>query len=128
MKAPDIPTDLLRTLVAVIDCESYTRAAKVLGCSQPTVSLHMQRLQRHAQGKLMLRQRKPVELTPLGTQLAGYARQILALHGELAYLTEENAGSQTVRVGLPTGSLAPSRPRALMVDTRQWSVHGGSGV
>ena len=114
MKALDIPTDLLRTLVAVIDCQSYTRAAKVLGCSQPTVSLHMQRLQRHAQGKLMLRQRKPVELTPLGTQLAGYARQILALHGELAYLTGENAGSQTVRVGLPTDYATATLQSGLM--------------
>ncbi len=102
MKALDIPTDLLRTLVTVIDCQSYTRAAEVLGCSQPTVSLHMRRLQRHAEGELIIRQLKPVELTALGAQLAGYARRILALHGELSYLTGENAGSETVRVGLPT--------------------------
>ena len=56
MKALDIPTDLLRTLVTVIDCQSYTRAAEVLGCSQPTVSLHMRRLQRHAEGELIIRQ------------------------------------------------------------------------
>tara|TARA_Y100000588_G_scaffold320543_1_gene351190 strand:- start:1503 stop:2405 length:903 start_codon:yes stop_codon:yes gene_type:complete len=102
MKALDIPTDLLRTLVTVIDCQSYTRAAEILGCSQPTVSLHMRRLQDHADGELVLPKRKPVELTALGTQLASYARRILALHGELSYLTEENTGSETVRVGLPT--------------------------
>ena len=82
MKALDIPTDLLRTLVTVIDCQSYTRAAEILGCSQPTVSLHMRRLQDHADGELVLPKRKPVELTALGTQLASYARRILALHGD----------------------------------------------
>ena len=41
----NIPTDLLRTLVAVIDLRSFTKAAASLGLTQPAVSAQIQRLQ-----------------------------------------------------------------------------------
>ena len=34
----NIPTDLLRTLVAVVDLRSFTKAAVKLGVTQPAVS------------------------------------------------------------------------------------------
>jgi len=40
----NIPTDLLRTLVAVVDLRSYTKAANSLGVTQPAVSAQIKRL------------------------------------------------------------------------------------
>ena len=41
----NIPTDLLRTLVAVVDLRSFTKAAQSLGVTQPAVSAQIKRLQ-----------------------------------------------------------------------------------
>ena len=41
----NIPTDLLRTLVTVVDLGSFTKAAASLGLTQPAVSSQIKRLQ-----------------------------------------------------------------------------------
>ena len=41
----NIPTDLLRTLVAVVNLRSFTKAAQSLGVTQPAVSAQVKRLQ-----------------------------------------------------------------------------------
>jgi DNA-binding transcriptional LysR family regulator len=41
----NIPTDLLRTLVAVVDMRGFTMAAQSLGVTQPAVSAQIKRLQ-----------------------------------------------------------------------------------
>ncbi len=41
----NIPTELLRTLVAVVDLRSFTKAAQSLGVTQPAVSAQIKRLQ-----------------------------------------------------------------------------------
>jgi len=41
----NIPTDMLRTLVAVVDHRSFTKAAMTLGVTQPAVSAQIKRLQ-----------------------------------------------------------------------------------
>ena len=39
----NIPTELLRTLVAVVDLRSFTKAAQSLGVTQPAVSAQIKR-------------------------------------------------------------------------------------
>src|SRR5262249_56823866 len=41
----NIPTELLRTLVFVVDQRSFTKAAQSLGVTQPAVSAQIKRLQ-----------------------------------------------------------------------------------
>ena len=41
----NLPTELLRTFVTVIEVESYTHAAELLGRTQPAISLQMKRLE-----------------------------------------------------------------------------------
>ena len=116
----EIPTDWLRSFVTLVDCDSYTRAAKILGCSQPTISVQIQRLEA-AQGKLIDRDKKRLTLTPLGAQVATYARQILTLHGELSCLTAERMTDLTVRIGLPTDFATQALQSSLMTLAREKS-------
>ena len=45
MRLVNLPIDNLRTLVAVIDLGSYTKAADRVGRTQPAVTLQIQKLQ-----------------------------------------------------------------------------------
>ena len=44
MKIINLPTDLLRTFVTVVEVEGFTKAADILGRTQPAISLQVQRL------------------------------------------------------------------------------------
>mgnify|MGYP000284659476 CR=1 FL=1 len=53
MRAINLPTDLLRAFVSVIDLGGYTRAADALGRTQPAISLQMKRLEELLDAKLL---------------------------------------------------------------------------
>ena len=72
--------DLLATFLAVADTGSFTKAADRLGLSQPTVSQHVQRLEKAAGRMLVDRDTRQVRLTDNGDAMAGFARTILAAH------------------------------------------------
>lgn len=73
----------LRTLVAVVDRQSFTRAARVLHLSQSTVSQHIRLLERRVGAELLIREQSGVKLTPLGGEFVDRARTLLAEHDEL---------------------------------------------
>jgi len=80
MKIINLPTDLLRTFVTVVEVEGFTKAADILGRTQPAISLQVQRLEQLVGHKLILRVGKNVSLTEQGESLTVYARQILRLN------------------------------------------------
>ena len=80
MKIINLPTDLFRTFVTVVEVEGFTKAADILGCTQPAISLQVQRLEQLVGHKLILRVGKNVSLTEQGESLTVYARQILLLN------------------------------------------------
>ncbi len=54
----------LRSLVAVVDRRSFTRAAHVLHLSQSTVSQHVRLLERRVGTELFVREQRGLKLTP----------------------------------------------------------------
>ncbi len=72
----------LRTFLAVTSTLSFTRAAQLLGVSQPSVSQQIKRLEGAAGRSLLARDTHSVRLTEHGEAMAGYARTILAAHEE----------------------------------------------
>jgi DNA-binding transcriptional LysR family regulator len=97
----NIPTDLLRALVTVIDLKGYTRAGEQLGRAQPTVSLQLKRLQELIGVTLLERAAGVTRLTEAGEVCAAYARRILSLHDEMMHrLVAQGAGNR-LRIGLP---------------------------
>ena len=61
----NIPTELLRTLLAVVDLRSFTKAAQSLGVTQPAVSAQIKRLQGLVGADLLDKSAPGVTLTPM---------------------------------------------------------------
>jgi DNA-binding transcriptional LysR family regulator len=104
----NIPTDQLRTLVAVVDLRSFTKAAHSLGVTQPAVSTQIKRLQYLLRAELLDKSAPGVALTPTGESVVSYARKLLSLNDEILQLAAPRASAQTLRLGLPEDFIAPS--------------------
>ena len=64
----------LKTLIAIQETGSFTRAAERLDLTQAAVSQHIQRLEAEC-GPLLLRKPRQLELTPRGLRVLAYARE-----------------------------------------------------
>ncbi len=72
----------LRVFCAVARHLSYTRAAKELGCQQPTVSALVAELERATQLTLLEQWGKRLTLTNEGHELYAHAQQVIAAADE----------------------------------------------
>lgn len=97
----NLPTELLRTFVTVIEVESYTHAATLLGRTQPAVSLQMKRLEELVGQPLVLRQGRNVSLSERGEALIEHARQILRLNDLAVSQFDTGSSKNALRIGLP---------------------------
>lgn len=68
----------LRVLCAIADAGSVSRAASVLGYSQPALSTQLRRIEQHFDAPLFERNPSGVEPTPYGVEVLGRARDVLA--------------------------------------------------
>lgn len=73
--------DELQTFIAVVEQKSFTQAAKKVNLSQPSVSLHIARLEHLFHTKLIERshKQKHIHITPTGHILYNRAKQILRI-------------------------------------------------
>lgn len=96
----NIPTDLLRTLVAVVDLRSFTKASVLLGLTQPAVSAQIKRLQSLLGGDLFDRSVQGVSLTPQGEVVVSYARRLLSINDQIVQFGANDVRTELViRVG-----------------------------
>jgi len=72
----------LMTFLVTAETGSMTAAAHRLHYAQPTVSLHIQLLERELGCQLLHRERPRLRVTEAGARLVGTARQVLALLDE----------------------------------------------
>src|SRR3982074_2032054 len=98
----NIPTELLRTFVAVVDLRSFTKAAQSLGITQPAVSAQVKRLQQLLGGDLMDKRAPGVALTQMGETVLAYGRRLRAISKQLlASAAPPAAAPHAIRVGMP---------------------------
>src|SRR5258708_24243528 len=98
----NVPTDLLRTLIAVGDLRRLTRAAQLRGVNQSAVSGQIKRLQTLLGGELFDKSAPGVTLTAKGEMVVNYARRLLALNDQMLDVTARGSAAAQLRIGLAT--------------------------
>lgn len=117
----NIPTDLLRTLVAVVDLRGFTKAAISLGVTQPAVSAQIKRLQSMLGGELFDRSGQGVNLTTQGEMVVSYARRLLSINDQIVHIGETGPRPELViRVGTPSDFIASMLPQVLARFRERW--------
>ncbi|MDP5291563.1 LysR substrate-binding domain-containing protein [Oceanimonas sp. CHS3-5] len=96
----NLPTDLLRTFVTIIQLGGFTQAGERLGRSQPAVSLQMKRLEELLDVKLFNRG-QGLQLTEEGQLLLTCAQRMLELNDTLISRLGTPRVSGSVRLGIP---------------------------
>jgi DNA-binding transcriptional LysR family regulator len=110
----NIPTDLLRTLVAVVDLRSFTKAAAKLGVTQPAVSAQIKRLQHLLGSDLFDRSTPGISLTQQGELVVSNARRLLSINDQIVQLGGAGPRPELViRIGTPSDFIASILPDIL---------------
>lgn len=91
----------LESFVAVVAYKSFTEAAKQLYLSQPTISTHIQALEKELESKLIFRTTKSIELTPRGAELYDCAVKMLDLRDTLLQKWR-SSDEKIIRLGVST--------------------------
>jgi DNA-binding transcriptional LysR family regulator len=118
----NIPTDLLRTFVAICELGSFTKTANLLDLTQPAVSAHMRRLESMIGADLIAKSLTGVVLTECGTEVLRHARRMLAINDQIVNGSSGvEAEPQVIRVGIPN----ISAPNVLADIVREGATIGG---
>ncbi|WP_075632416.1 LysR substrate-binding domain-containing protein [Novacetimonas hansenii] len=105
--------DLLRTLVAVAETGSFSRAGIRIGRSQSAVSMQIQKLEAMVGQKLLVRGGRSVTPSRVGNDLVAYGRRLLRLSDEAWASMNRPSVTGTVRIGVPEDYSASFLPRIL---------------
>ncbi|CAG8863649.1 HTH-type transcriptional regulator ArgP [Pseudomonas fluorescens] len=111
--------DLLRAIVVVADCGSFTTAATRLHSTQSTVSQKVRRLEEMVGHRLLLRGNRDVLPTDAGQTLLGYARHMLALNDQMLEALAGATVGITVRLGVPEDFVGGRTTNALSAFSRE---------
>jgi DNA-binding transcriptional LysR family regulator len=118
----NIPTELLRTFVAVVDLRGFTKAAQALGCTQPAVSAQIKRLQNLLGAELLDKTAPGVIPTERGRAIAEYARRLLEINDQIIDLAAVRGPTTPLRIGIP-GDLGGRLLPAALADFRRRFPH-----
>ena len=73
----------LKSFIEIVDCNSFSKAAKKLRISQPALSMQLQALEEELDTKLLDRTTKTIRLTKTGKETYKYAKKIISNHKNL---------------------------------------------
>ncbi|MTE01186.1 LysR family transcriptional regulator [Paracoccus sp. YIM 132242] len=98
----NLPTDLLRTFIAVVELGGHSRAGAALGRSQPAISLQIRRLEELVRAPLLVQEGRAILPTPAGEALLSYAREMVRINDEAVSYFHRSDKTGVLRIGLPT--------------------------
>jgi len=118
----NIPTELLRTFVAIYELGSFTRAAQLFDLTQPAVSAHMRKLETMLGGDLIEKKSPGIGLTARGEQALKSARRLLAINDELVVVCGTQQPLHGIRLGIP--NISAEMLRDIIAAFRNETGHG----
>jgi DNA-binding transcriptional LysR family regulator len=95
----NLPTELLRSFTAIVDCGSMLRATQQIFVTQSALSLQMKRLEDIVQTPLFYRDGRRLALTPAGHSMMSYAREMLATNDRAVSVLSGDTLSGPARIG-----------------------------
>ncbi|GGW44630.1 LysR family transcriptional regulator [Gemmobacter lanyuensis] len=98
----NLPTDLLRTFITVVELGGHSKAGAALGRSQPAISLQIRRLEEMVKAQLLVQEGRIIQPTPAGEALLSYAREMVRTNDEAVNYFHRTDRSGVLRIGLPT--------------------------
>jgi len=96
----NLPTNLLRSFVAIVETGSMLNASEQVFVTQSALSLQIKRLEELVQQTLFLREGRRLALTRAGTVLLDYARRVLVLHDEAVAAVSAGRFVGPARIGM----------------------------
>ena len=103
-----IPLSKLEVFCAVVEHDSFTRAAERLHVAQPVVSGHVRWLEERLGAELLHRRGRGLQLTEAGEIVHAWAKDILTRSREMARqidgLADGSSGSATIAASMTAGS------------------------
>lgn len=111
----ELNLDQLRTLVAITDLGTFSKAALALHLAQPTVSLHISELESRLGATLLVRGQKTVQPTSAGSVLVERARRLLRDADDAVDAIQRHVEGRVgrVRLGTSTGVVVYLLPQVL---------------
>ncbi|WP_442875822.1 LysR family transcriptional regulator ArgP [Amycolatopsis sp. NBC_01488] len=101
----DLPLDQIRTLLAVVDEQSFDAAAAVLHVTPSAVSQRIKALEQRT-GRVLLLRTKPISLTASGQVLIRFARSLAQLEQDALAELGLDSPTRTVSIAVNADSLA----------------------
>jgi DNA-binding transcriptional LysR family regulator len=95
----NIPIEILRSFVGILDAGSFTKAAARLNITQPAISAQIKRMQSLVGEELFVKEGAGIALTEKGETVCRYARRILALNDQIL---SSGRREKRFRIGLPS--------------------------
>lgn len=94
----------LEAFVRVSERKSFSKAARELFLTQPTISAHISSLEKELDARLFVRNTKEVDLSEEGKKLYGYARQIVELEYKIedVFSSEKEHEQQQITIAAST--------------------------
>lgn len=108
-----VEQDQIRTLLAIAQHKSFSRAASSLGVRQPAVSQQMRRLEDRIGCPLFVRSASGVEPTSDGEAMMVYVRALVNLSEDMRRHFSRRNGEIAVRIGLAEDFSRAALPRVL---------------
>jgi DNA-binding transcriptional LysR family regulator len=96
----NIPTEIVRTLAAIAETGSFTKAGDKLGLSQPAISAQVKRLQVLVGGPVFNKHGGGIALTDRGKLTLDYARRLLEANDQILALGGSMRDVAAIRIGM----------------------------
>lgn len=115
----NIDSDLLRTFIAIYECNGFSSASELLNKTQSTISQRLTKLEDMVGCPLINRTSRNIELTAAGKDFLIYSRRILKLHSDAINIARSKK-SVALRLGIPDDYAQRYLPQALRTLKEQY--------